>query len=108
MSSNGMSRSGREPTCARFKVFLTLAEELHFGRAAERLQLNRSRVSQIISGLEPNRRPADRNQPAAASTHIRRSRLRDNLSHPYDLLERGVSDARAVATGDAGTLRIGI
>jgi DNA-binding transcriptional LysR family regulator len=34
------------------RVFLTLAEELHFGRTAERLQLTPSRVSQSVRGLE--------------------------------------------------------
>ena len=30
------------------KVFLTLCEELHFGRTADRLQLSQTRVSQIV------------------------------------------------------------
>ena len=34
------------------RVFLMLAEELHFGRTAERLQLTSSRVSQILQDLE--------------------------------------------------------
>ena len=34
------------------RVFLTLAEELHFGRAAERLNLTSSRVSQLLLSLE--------------------------------------------------------
>ena len=34
------------------RVFLTLADELHFGHTAERLGLTQSRVSQIIRGLE--------------------------------------------------------
>lgn len=34
------------------RVFLALAEELHFGRTAERLHLTPSRVSQILRGLE--------------------------------------------------------
>ncbi|MGH2780311.1 MAG: LysR family transcriptional regulator [Thermoleophilaceae bacterium] len=34
------------------RLFLTLAEELHFGRAAERLQLTPSRVSQSLRALE--------------------------------------------------------
>ena len=33
-------------------LFLTLAEELHFGRTAERLQLTPSRVSQTLRELE--------------------------------------------------------
>ncbi|WP_239003480.1 LysR family transcriptional regulator [Nocardia panacis] len=32
--------------------FLTLAEELHFGRTARRLDISRTRVSQTILGLE--------------------------------------------------------
>jgi DNA-binding transcriptional LysR family regulator len=34
------------------RVFLTLAEELHFARTAERLSLTPSRVSQMIRTLE--------------------------------------------------------
>jgi DNA-binding transcriptional LysR family regulator len=34
------------------EVFLTLAEELHFGRTAERLRLTTGRVSQVIKKLE--------------------------------------------------------
>src|SRR5919197_5792 len=34
------------------RVFLTLAEELHFGRSAERLLLTSSRVSQVLRQLE--------------------------------------------------------
>ena len=34
------------------RVFLTLAEELHFGRTAERLGITHSRVSQTIQTLE--------------------------------------------------------
>jgi DNA-binding transcriptional LysR family regulator len=34
------------------RVFVTLAEELHFGRSAERLGLTQSRVSQSLRELE--------------------------------------------------------
>ena len=34
------------------RVFLTLTEELHFGRTAERLGLTQSRVSQTLRALE--------------------------------------------------------
>ena len=34
------------------RVFLTLAEELHFGRTADRLGLTQSRVSQSLRALE--------------------------------------------------------
>ncbi|MEU1012166.1 LysR family transcriptional regulator [Streptomyces sp. NPDC005890] len=39
------------------EIFLTLAEELHFGRAAARLHLTQARVSQVIGRQE---RPAAR------------------------------------------------
>lgn len=34
------------------RVFLTLAEELHFGRSADRLGVSQSRVSQTVRQLE--------------------------------------------------------
>lgn len=34
------------------EIFLALAEELHFGRTAERLRLSTSRVSQTVRGIE--------------------------------------------------------
>ena len=34
------------------EIFLTLAEELHFGRTAERLHVSTARVSQTIRKLE--------------------------------------------------------
>jgi len=34
------------------ETFLTLAEELHFGRTAERLHVSTARVSQMIKKLE--------------------------------------------------------
>jgi DNA-binding transcriptional LysR family regulator len=37
---------------ARMEAFLALAEELHFGRAAERLHVSQSRVSRLIATLE--------------------------------------------------------
>lgn len=47
-SSSQQSRA----TLGELKVFLTLAEELHFGRTAERPGLTSSRVSQIVRSLE--------------------------------------------------------
>jgi DNA-binding transcriptional LysR family regulator len=37
---------------AEIEVFLTLAEELHFGRTAERLRMLQPRVSRLVSALE--------------------------------------------------------
>jgi DNA-binding transcriptional LysR family regulator len=91
------------------RVFLAVAEELHFGRAAERLQMNRSRVSQIINGLEAKvgGRLFERTSRRVGLTPVG-ERLRDNLAEPYSQLERGFCDAREVAVGVAGTLRVGL
>ena len=37
---------------AEIEVFLVLAEELHFGRTAERLRLPQPRVSRLVASLE--------------------------------------------------------
>lgn len=91
------------------RVFLAVAEELHFGRAAERLQINRSRVSQIVNGLEAKvgGRLFERTSRTVRLTPVG-ERLRDNIARPLELLEHGFGDASAVARGVAGTLRIGI
>ncbi|MFD9637391.1 LysR family transcriptional regulator [Streptomyces violascens] len=34
------------------EIFLTLADELHFGRTAERLHVSQARVSQTVKQLE--------------------------------------------------------
>ena len=39
-------------TVAQAQAFLVLAEELHFGRTAERLLLSQARVSRLIASLE--------------------------------------------------------
>ena len=91
------------------RVFLAVAEELHFGRAAERLHINRSRVSQIVNGLEAKvgGRLFERTSRRVRLTPVG-ERLRDNVARPLELLEHGFSDAYAVARGIAGSLRIGI
>jgi hypothetical protein len=47
-------RSGGRATVEQrgIEIFLTLADELHFGRAAERLHVSTARVSQTIKKLE--------------------------------------------------------
>jgi DNA-binding transcriptional LysR family regulator len=90
------------------QVFLTLAEELHFGRTAERLRLSQARVSQTIAGLE--RRVG---APLFARTSRRveltpiGARLRADLAPAQQRIDEAF--ARAVAAGRevAGTLRLG-
>src|SRR5256884_3602637 len=48
----GDPRPGLTMDTAEIEVFLVLAEELHFGRTAERLRLPQPRVSRLITRLE--------------------------------------------------------
>jgi DNA-binding transcriptional LysR family regulator len=90
-------------------AFLTLTEELHFGRAADRFGVTPSRVSQLIRKLETSlgRRLFDRTSRRVRLTPAG-ARLRDGIDTPYHELERAFAVAREIATGIAGTLRIGM
>jgi len=89
------------------EVFLTLAEELHFTRTAERLRVSQARVSQTVKLLE--RRIGaplfERTSRRVALTPIGR-RLRDEIAPAYRSIAEAVE--RAVAAG-RGTdlLRVG-
>ena len=91
------------------RVFLVLAEELHYGRTAERLGLTTSRVSQIIRTLEARvgGRLFDR-----TSRHVKLTplglQLRKDIMPGYERFEHAFNDAREAAVGVAGTLRIGM
>jgi DNA-binding transcriptional LysR family regulator len=91
------------------RTFLTLAEELHFGRTAERLQLTPSRISQSLRALE--------HKLGAQLVHrtTRRVRLTPfgeqflaDVQPAYEqfagVLERANTAARSVE----GTLRLGL
>lgn len=89
------------------RVFLTLAEELHFGRTAERLGLTQSRVSQSLRTLE--RKLGDQ--------LVHRTSRRVALTLPGDRFRSEVGPAfadlaavleRAAARHLEGTLRIGV
>lgn len=76
------------------EAFLTLAEELHFGRTARRLRLTTSRVSQIIRKIE--RRIGaplfERNSRTVTLTAIGKQ-LREDLQPAYDQITAGLTAA---------------
>lgn len=76
------------------EAFLTLAEELHFGRTAERLRLTSARISQTIQKLEGRIGAPlfDRSSRQVSLTLIGQ-RLRDDLIPHY----RGIQEAEATA-----------
>lgn len=90
------------------EAFLTLAEELHFTRTAERLRLSQPRVSRLISSLE---------RKVGGSLFTRTSRqvtltplgerLRDRVAPAWSEMEAAFRDARDDARNTEGTLRLG-
>ncbi|MBB6565442.1 LysR family transcriptional regulator [Kribbella sandramycini] len=91
------------------EIFLTLAEELHFGRAAERLHVSQARVSQSIKAQE--RRIGaplfERTSRAVLLTPLG-EQLRADLQAGYDAIRTGVVKATEAAQGVSGTVRLGV
>jgi DNA-binding transcriptional LysR family regulator len=91
------------------EIFLTLAEELHFGRAADRLHVSVARVSQAIKKQE---RAIGAELFARNSHSVRLTRLgeqfRDDLRLVHQGLAQTLERARLAARGKTGTLRVSL
>lgn len=90
------------------EAFLTLAEELHFGRTAERLHVTTGRVSQLLKKLE-GRVGAPlfvRSSRTVELTEIG-SQLREDLQSGYEQIARGMERAAEAASGARNSLRAG-
>ncbi|MQS15577.1 LysR family transcriptional regulator [Streptomyces kaniharaensis] len=89
------------------EVFLALAEELHFGRTAERLHLTTGRVSQLIRKLE--RRIGgplfERTSRSVRLTPVGRQ-LADDLAPVVAGMEEALRRAVDAARGVTGELRV--
>jgi DNA-binding transcriptional LysR family regulator len=90
------------------EIFLMLAEELHFGRTAERLHVSSARVSQSIKQQERRIGSAlfERTSRSVRLTPLG-ERLRDRLDAGYREIMAGIDEAAAIARGYAGTLTVG-
>ncbi|GAA4709446.1 DNA-binding transcriptional regulator, LysR family [Promicromonospora umidemergens] len=90
------------------EIFLTLAEELHFGRTADRLHLSQARVSQAIKKHE---RSIGAQLFHRTSRVVRLTPLGERLRNDLRPLLRGINEsterARLIASGRAGVLRVG-
>ncbi|WP_406311673.1 LysR family transcriptional regulator [Streptosporangium sp. NBC_01639] len=90
------------------EIFLTLAEELHFGRTAERAGVSQSRVSQTLAKLE--RRIGvklfERNSRRVALTTIG-EQLRAGIEPAHRRIQEEVARATAAGRGITGMLRVG-
>jgi DNA-binding transcriptional LysR family regulator len=93
---------------ADIQIFLTLAEELHFGRTAERLHVPQPRVTRVIAALESRAggKLFERTSRKVRLTPLGAG-LRDRLQPAYAEFIAAFDDARQVARGKAGELRIG-
>jgi DNA-binding transcriptional LysR family regulator len=91
------------------RVFLALAEELHFGRTAERLQVTPSRVSQSLRGLE-HKLGAQLVHRTSRRVQLTRfgERFLADVRPAYDQLTGVLERTNAAARSLEGTLRLGL
>ncbi|QDQ16764.1 LysR family transcriptional regulator [Streptomyces spectabilis] len=91
------------------EIFLVVAEELHFGRSAERLLVSQARVSQAIRKQERRIGAAlfERTSRTVRLTAVGRQ-LRDDLQPVYAGLHASLERARMTASGVTGRLRVGM
>ncbi|HEU5421595.1 MAG TPA: LysR family transcriptional regulator [Streptosporangiaceae bacterium] len=90
------------------EIFLVLAEDLHFGRTAERLHVSTARVSQTIRKLERQIGAAlfERTSRRVTLTPIG-ARLAGDLRPAYQQIQDGIERAVAAGRGVEGVLRVG-
>jgi len=93
---------------SQIRVFLALVEDLHFGRAAARLAITPSYVSQTIRTLEARigGRLFDRTSRRVALTPLG-NELNARVAPAYQTFTRALAETRDLAEGVGGLLRIG-
>lgn len=93
---------------ADVEAFLVLADELHFGRTAERMHVSTTRVSQRIRALERQVGAPlfDRTSRRVALTPLG-AQLRTDLAPAYDNLFAAMDAAKSAARTTTGVLRVG-
>lgn len=92
----------------QLEVFVTLAEELHFGRTADRPNLTQPQVSRAVAALERHIGAPlfERTSRRVGLTPLGR-RFRTEAEPAYRLLQDAFQYASAEARHISGTLRIG-
>jgi len=93
---------------SELRAFLVAADELHFGRAGERLLISPSRVSQLIRKLETRvgaplfQRSTRRVELTSIGAH-----LYEDLTRVYDDLCTSLQRAQSAASGLDGKVQVG-
>src|ERR1700750_1020227 len=92
----------------QLRYFTVLSEELHFRRAAERLNITQAPLSLAIQALERElgAQLFHRTQRRVSLTAIGAA-FRSHAMSILAQLERAVDDVHEMVTGEAGHLRIG-
>ncbi|WP_113718955.1 LysR family transcriptional regulator [Arthrobacter dokdonensis] len=95
-------------TFDQLAAFIAVAEELHFGRAAERLNMTQPPLSRQIQKLEKTVGTAllERNNRKVSLTHAGLVFL-DEARRLMTLANRAPVTARRIASGSSGILRVG-
>jgi DNA-binding transcriptional LysR family regulator len=93
---------------AQVEAFLAVADELHFGRAAERLQVSQPRVSRLVAALERQAggKLFERTSRQVILTPLGRQ-LRAEFRPAYDQMTAAIEAARTASRGGTGELRLG-
>lgn len=92
----------------QLKSFVLVAEELHFGRAAEILHLSQPALSKQIQALEDSLdiQLFDRTKHSVKLTAAGH-KLLETAHRILQEMERGIQTAQQMARGEAGQLRVG-
>lgn len=100
--------SGLYVDMAQVEAFLALAEELHFGRAAERLHVSQPRVSRLIAALERQAggRLFDRTSRKVTLTPLGQQ-FQAELRPGHEQMRAALDHARRSARKITGMLRVG-
>jgi DNA-binding transcriptional LysR family regulator len=93
----------------QFRYFIAVAEELHFGRAAARLHIAQSGLSQQIGKLERalNAQLLTRDRRRGVQLTEAGRAFLDHARLTVELADRAVSSVNLVAQGKRGVLRVG-
>ncbi|TCC44205.1 LysR family transcriptional regulator [Kribbella capetownensis] len=91
------------------RVFLTLCEEMHFGRTAERLHVSPSRISQVLHDVE---RKLGGQLVYRTSRSVRLTslgeRFRSRVNGPYAAFATAVEVTRTESRSIDGVVRVGL